>query len=266
VLSRELMGILCLGVVWVTALLVAAAALQDLADLRRIARRAKKAIVGVAQADIAEWKVELTARAIDVGGDEAITFHERRFVSDILGGTVLMGDSSYEVSPSEAGQVWLSAEARALAVSCSDTATFDEIYARARKAKGASHDACVRVGKGERVFVVGEVDGRAIKPQIISTIDPLVFCKVKAGLIALFIPLELAACALATALALSQPHFGRASTAGAICCIAFFLGVTPIAVALRERARRPHEAFLRVTWSRKALEPARAKGLTQRKT
>jgi hypothetical protein len=43
------------------------------------------------------------------------------------------------------------------------------------------------------------------------------------------------------------------SIIGAVACIAFFLGVTPVAVALRESVRRPHEAFLRSVWSRKAL-------------
>ena len=199
------MGVMCLGVVWVTALLVAAGALQDLADLRRIARRARGAIVGIARGDLAEWKAEQTARAIDVSGDEAIAFHERRFVSDIVGGPVEVGDVTYDVSPSKTGEVWVSEGARVAATSCPDAAMFDLVYAQAKKAKGASRDAVVRIGKGERVFVVGKLDGRRIDPEIVSTLDPVAFCRHKSLPLALFIPLELAACGLATALALRPP-------------------------------------------------------------
>src|SRR6185369_872480 len=82
-LPREVMGVLCLGVVWMTALLVAGAAWQDLRDLRAIVRRAKNAIRGtVIGGDLAEWAVEQTGRATD---DDAIAFHDREFHCEILG-------------------------------------------------------------------------------------------------------------------------------------------------------------------------------------
>ena len=253
-LSREIMGVFCLGVVGLTALLVAGAALQDLADLLGILRRAKRAVVGVAQGELGAWSVEQTGRAIDADGDEAIAFHERSFKSEVSGGQIALDGKTFEVAASSRAQVWIDEKRRLEALACHDTKTFDEVYAQARKAKGAARNVRVPVRKGDPVWVVGQVEGTRIEPEIVSTLDPVAFCRGKAALIALFIPLELALCALATYVALQPPHFGRTSIVGAVACFAFFLGVTPIAVALRERARRPHEAFIRAHWSRKALQ------------
>ncbi len=328
-LTREIMGIFCLGIVWVTALLVAAAALKDLGDLLRIARR--RFIVGTAENDLGEWTVEQTARALDAEGDEVIAFHDRGWKSEIFGGVVRDASGrAHEIAPSAPeplrgvgsqaslkseplrgvgsqaslkseplrgvgsqaslkseplrgvgsqaslkseplrgvgsqaslkSQVWVSEDMRRAATACADVATFDEVYAQARKAKGCRREVKVRIAKGQKVFFA--------EPSILSTIDPRAFCSRKALLVGLFIPLELAVCGVCTWLALRLPHFGPASVVGALCCFAFFLGVTPIGVALREHIRRPHEAFLRAQWSRAALvrpEPMSAQGLTQRKT
>ncbi len=247
-LSREVMGIFCLGVVWTTALLVAAAALHDLADLRRIARLARKVVTGVVvDGDFAAWNVDQTARAIDVKGGRAIAFHDRGFRSEIFGGNIRKDDGTvYEVSATN-GNVWIAEDVRKRAAECADDATFDDVYAQARKAKGHPRTTTVRVRAGDRVFVT--LSAR-LADTLVSTFDPAVFCAKKSALVAVFIPLELAVCAGATWLALQPPHFGRTSIIGAIACFAFFLGVTPIAVSLRESVRRPHEAFIRATWSR----------------
>jgi hypothetical protein len=257
-LSREVMGILCLGVVWTTAMLVAAAAWQEVRDLLAIARRAKRAVVGeVVSEDLAEWTVEQTGRALDAGKGRAIAFHDRGFRSEIFGGRVQTADATLEIAPGK-GQVWIGEGARREAVACPSAADFDAAYEPARKAKGLRREVRVRVRAGERVWIVaadaarGTSDARsgdAVTPAIVSTIDPAAFCRRKALGIAVFIPLELAACAAATRLCLALPHFGPASVAGAVACLAFFLGVTPLGVALREGARRPHEAFLRNRWS-----------------
>ena len=258
-LSREVMGLFCLGVVWVTALLVAGAAWQELRDLRALARRAKRAIVGTVEGDdLAEWSVEQTGRALDVAGDDAIAFHDRTFRSRILGGRVRVGDDLVEV-PAGDGEVWIDERARAEAADCAGAQELDTAYAQARKAKGFHREVRVRVRAGERVWVFGDV---------VSTIDPLAFCRRKSVGFALFIPFELVACAAATRLAMSTPHFGHASIAGAVACLAFFLGVTPLGVALREGARRPHVAFLRTRWSlrasRRALASATAEAAPQK--
>jgi hypothetical protein len=52
-----------------------------------------------------------------------------------------------------------------------------------------------------------------------------------------FIVGELAVCVICTAIALQKPVFGPLSRAGALSCLTFFLGVTPVAVWLRDRCR-----------------------------
>lgn len=248
-LSREVMGILCLGVVWTTALLVAGAAWQDLRDLRAIVRRTKRAIRGVVvEGDFAEWAVEQTGRATD---DDAIAFHDRAFHNEIFGGKVKTDGGVVEIAKAT-GAVWIDERAREDAASCGDVTTYDAAWPLARKAKGFSRTVRVRIRSGERVWILGEPNA----PEIVATFDPGAFCARKALLVVVFIVAELAACAAATRLALSVPHFGTMSILGAIACFAFFLGVTPIAVALRESIRRPHEAFLRTVWARKALAPS----------
>ncbi len=262
-LSREVMGIACLGIVWVTAILVALAALQDLADLRRIAKRARRAIVGTAVGDLAEWRVEQTGRAID-GRREAIAFHDRAFHGEVFASQIRAGGDEYEIASSDTAHVWLGNE-RAEGAACASDADFESAYPQAKKAKGFAREVRVRIHDGQRVHVLGKIDGKRITPEIVSTIDPIAFCRRKAMLIALFVPTEIVVCAAATALALVPPHFGRVSIAGAVACFAFFLGVTPLAVALRENARRPHEAFLRTEWLRALSQRvSREKSLTQR--
>ena len=239
-LSREIMAALCLGVLWVTALLVAGAAWQDFRDLRAIVKRARKMIEGVVKdGDLAEWSVEQTGRATD---DDAIAFHDRTFHCEVFGGRV--GDA--EIAPNAKGEVWIDDAAREEAAGCGDVTTYDAAHALARKAKGFARTVRVRVRAGQRVWVIGEGD-------LVATFDPRAWASRKSWLVLAFVPIELACCAAATRLALSVPHFGTMSIIGAVACIAFFLGVTPVAVALRESVRRPHEAFLRTIWSRKAL-------------
>lgn len=258
-LSREVMGVLCLGVVWMTALLVAGAAWQELRDLRALARRARRAISGtVVGDDLAEWRVEQTGRATDpplrgwrrdgVSGDEAIAFHDRTFASQVLGGRIEVDGETREVGASE-GEVWIDEKTRTDAAACADAKSFDAAYGPSRKAKGFAREVRIRVRPGQRVWIVGSLD----QPEIVSTVDPVAFCSKKALGFLAFIPLELLVCAAATRLALVTPHFGKASIAGAAACLAFFLGVTPLGVALREGAHHPSRAFLRNTWSRRSL-------------
>ncbi len=249
-LTRELMGLFCLGVVWMTALLVAGAAYQEFRDLRAIARRARRAVRGVVTGgDLAEWAVEQTGRATD---DGSIAFHDRAFHNDCFGGRIETGAGLVEILPATCA-VWVDARAREDAAGCDDVTTYDAAHALARKAKGFTRTVRVRVRAGDSVWILGDREGDRVTPSIVASSDPVAFATRKSLLIALFVPVELAACAAATRLALSTPHFGTTSILGAVACLAFFLGVTPIGVALRESVRRPHVAFLRTQWIRKDL-------------
>ncbi len=270
-LSREVMGMVCLGVVWLTALLVAGAAWQDLRDLRSLARRARRALEAtVTRGDgdggaLAEWSVEQTGRAID-GEREALAFHDRSFGSRVFGGEVEAGGASYRIT-SQDGQVWPAEAARDRAAACANGDCFEQAYAQARKAKGFRRHVRVAVRAGERVWVMGEREDGEInapkgQPLIVSSIDPAAFCARKSLLVAIFIPAELAACAAATRVACTAPRFGTTSVVGAILCVAFFLGVTPLAVALRESVRVPNVAYLRGTWTRPRRDRGAAVGST----
>jgi len=258
-LSREVMGIFALGVLWVTALLVAAAAWQDLRDVRGWWRRARRAVRGVVvtgdgdDQTLAEFRVEQRGRATDEARP-AIAFHDRAFHSRVHGGTVEIDGRARRLSGP--GEVWVEREQRGAAAACPGEAEFDEAYARAICASGFQRDVRVAVRAGDRVVVLGEVEGDAVVasegPLVVATFDPRRMLSRDAWALALFIPSELLACACVTWVALRPPHFGAVSVLGAILGLAFFLGVTPVAVSLREHVRRPSEAHLRGTWARRA--------------
>jgi hypothetical protein len=58
---------------------------------------------------------------------------------------------------------------------------------------------------------------------------------------------------LGTVLALWPPVFGHVSTLGALVLVGHFLGMTPLAMAARERSRWPAVQFLRGEWKRDAV-------------
>ena len=254
-LSNELMGLLCLATLWTTALLVAGAALQDMRDVWSFFRRARRALRGTiesAKGDVfAEWRVEQRGRALDAK-EEAIAFHDRTFESSLEGGSVRIQGELYAVQGP--GDVWATAEARTRAAVCADRATFDAAYAQATRAAGWQREVRVCMRPGDDVFVLGEIkDGTitgASGPLVVSSFDPARRFAFQLSAIAGFIVAELVACAAVTSIAVAPPLFGARSIVGAVLCLGFFLGVTPLAVALRESVRRPSEAFQRGTWRR----------------
>ncbi len=254
-LSREVMGLLALAILWVSALLVAGAAWQDLRDVFGLWRRARRALRGTvesAEGDVlASWSVAQRGRALDARHD-AIAFHDRAFRSTVGAGSVRIGARAYSVAGP--GEVWPSSTARASAAAA-DPARFDAAHAQATRAGGFEREVTVALRAGDEVFVMGEVSGeRLVAPAtgqlILSSFDPSGRLARHAWTIVGFIVGELGACALVSRVALASPHFGPSSIFGAVLCLGFYLGVTPLAVALRERVRRPSEAYLRGTWVR----------------
>jgi len=260
-LSRETMGVLSIAALWVTALLVAGAAWQDLRDVRGRWRRARSALRGRVESvegegALATWWVEQRGRALDSKG-EAIAFHDRAFHSSVAAGTVRVGERLYRVTGP--GEVWASPGARARAcLEADDPATFGAAYAHATRAAGFVREVRVSLRVGDEVFVLGETVGDSIVratgagngPLVVSGFDASPELARHAGAIVAFIVGELSACAWVTDVALSTPHFGARSIVGALLCLGFYLGVTPLAVALREKVRRPSEAYVRGSWRR----------------
>ncbi len=255
-LSREVMGLFCLGVVWVTALLVAGAAWQDLRDVWGRWRRARRALQGTVESGdgtdgaLGEWSVRQRGRALD-GKQETIAFHDRAFQSTLAGGAVCVGGRQYRIAGR--GQVWPGPEARARAAR-EDAAAFGAAYAQAVRAAGFEREVRVPVRPGDEVFLLGEVSGDSIVAGdgalVVATFDPAPALTGHVALLAAFVVAELAVAAVVTAVAALPPHFGPRSVVGAVLCLGYFLGVTPLAVALRERVRPPDEAYQRGTWTR----------------
>ncbi len=254
-LSQHVMGVACLVVLWSTALLVAGAALQELRDLGVLSRSLRELVSGeiVTEGPLAIHEVEQTGHALDVYAP-TIVFHDRTTKSRVLGGVVKVGDDTLTLEPSD-GEVWVDAKASALAMQ--DDSTFMDEWAASKKAKGIHRVVRTKLAKGDRVWVARDAKSTV---TLVSTSDPRAFVSSRRSLVVLFIIAELLTCGACTRLALTEPVFGALSTMGGALCLAFFLAVTPLGVALRDACRPPSRAQVRGTWSVKtdALTTQRA--------
>ncbi len=254
-LTWTVMGLACLAALWVTALLVAADAGKDLAALLRFRRRPVLQVTVESGAGdggaFATWSVRQRGRALDTRA-LAIAFHDRDFSSAIAGGTLRRGAQVYAVSGP--GELWVSPPERARAAACADVDRFEAAYGPASTSAGFQRTVQVAAGPGTPLFVLAKPVGEALvsagEPLVVATFDPRPQLTRQAALVAAFIAIELAAGGLATFVALRPPRFGTVSLGGAVLCLAFYLGVTPLAVGLRERVRKPSEAYLRNVWVR----------------
>ncbi|WP_437947849.1 hypothetical protein WME98_45215 [Sorangium sp. So ce296] len=273
-LTRELMGALALAILWVNTLLIAAAALKQLAavaaTLRRLGARPDQRGAALIEARVlrgdgrggalAGHRIEQVGRA-GAGGStrDEIVFADSGRGGEIYGGTVVAGGREIAIAPAVEGEVWVSrAEVRA-ASACPSEARFDEAYQHARKPRGFSRTVEARIGPGAPVWLLGDVE-RAVndadgadrmRPALVSSVDPRALCRRKIALLSLGVAGVLGGLVGCTALALSRPRFGPLSTAGGALCLAFFLLVQPLGTALRDAARLPSAAPARGRWVRR---------------
>jgi hypothetical protein len=255
-LSRETMGCLALGILWVNVLLIAAAAAKQLRAL--LARRASLAGAApgrVLRGDgpggaLAEHRVEQIGRAA-IGAD-AILFHDRAASGQVFGGTVALdGGSELAVPPSAAAEVWVDGVSLRGAVACASDEAFEPAYASASRAKGFVRTVAVTVGEGARVFVLAPRGGAVL----VASMEPRVLLATKAALGAAFIAAALIAAAACTALALRPPVFGPVSTGGGVLGLALFLLVQPAGTRVRDAMLVPSRTPVRGRWAK-----ARARG------
>ncbi|WP_437941893.1 hypothetical protein [Sorangium sp. So ce341] len=275
-LTRELMGALALAILWVNTLLIAAAALKQLASvaatLRRLGARLDQRGAALIEARVlrgdgrggalAGHRIEQVGRA-GAGGStrEEIVFVDSGRGGEIYGGAVVAGGREIAIAPAVEGEVWVSrAEVRA-ASACASEARFDEAYQHARKPRGFSRTVEARIGPGAPVWLLGDVE-RAVdgadrmRPALVSSVDPRAVCRRKLALLSLGVAGVLGGLVGCTALALSRPRFGPLSTAGGALCLAFFLLVQPLGTALRDAARLPSAAPARGRWVRRRARGA----------
>jgi hypothetical protein len=282
-LSREIMAAALLGVLWVTAILLAVAAFQDVRELLRRRRAFRPLGVGeagegmidggvVTRAEpgkLATLTVEQIGRAQD-GAVLSLVYGDRRYASRVAGGLLesARGEVKVEAAEGDAAEVWTTEVERERALACPGEAAFDDAYAGAKKARGHVREVTLSVGAGDRVFVAGVVqrdgdawtvrapEGRAL---VVATFDPRAFCTKHVAKMTAFVALELAFCAGATRLALWPPAFGPVSVGGAVLGLVFFFLATPIGASIRQQARVPSRAVMRTTWTSPSRRAAAVK-------
>lgn len=190
--ERELMAGLCLAVVWVHTLLIAARALDDVRRLGALRRRCVPARPGrvglVVGSPVREEpfagelaKANVVARippheqgakpALCYGlvqtartrGDGRIYFHDRQHGSRIEGEALLdaLEDSngeqrvSLEVTANETAWVWPDAREVKRKLECPSVESFDQLAQAAVGARGAERSLELNLLEGDRVHVVG---------------------------------------------------------------------------------------------------------------
>jgi hypothetical protein len=269
------MGVFALAVLWVNTLLVAAAALQ-----RFRALSAKRAALVPAEPragatglffgrlgarEGATVDGVVARRAIDQvgrygsGEGRSILWHDRHYCSEVLGGTLAVGDVTLDIGAAASAEAWTTDEAVESAAICTSSAAFDAAFEKARKAKGFLRTVDVPIRAGQDAWVAGTIvatDGgleiRAAEgqPLLVSTLEPRAWLSRKAlFLAAFFVPAVLAGAAVSTALALATPRFGTVSMVGAGLGFLYFLLVLPAGTAARDAVREPHEKILRGKWT-----------------
>jgi hypothetical protein len=250
-LTPELMGSALLSLSWLTALLIALDALIDArALLARLRAWRTTLVAGTVEADeLAVHEVEQRVRLFD-GRVPTLGFFDRAHVSRLRGGAVRVGDEVLEVTAGPDAEVWTQEAARHAAAGCPDAAAFDALAAQAKGAAGALRTVHTRITRGATVWLAGTRDGQAFRATLASDVDPRRWARAKLWLLLGLVVLDVAWVALGTALALWPPVFGLVSKAGAVVLVGHFLGLTPIAMALREKVRPPATAFLRGEWQR----------------
>ena len=282
-LSKELMGLLALAILWVNTLLIAAATGREIAALatwrRRLVKLTGDAGVGLVRARVtaglgpggalAAQRVEQVGRAAmsDDGGRRVIHFADRSAAGEVFGGSATRdeGDVEITVDAAASAEVWFSREALAARGACASDQDFDRAFVQAKKARGFAR--AVEAAARDEVFLFGHLrprgQGLALGPAkpgglLVATFDPRAWITRKLGLAALFLVADLAVAAGCTAWALWPPRFGLVSTLGGAACLGFFLIIQPAGTALRDAIRLPSRAEVRGRWVRSApvVEPS----------
>jgi len=250
-LTRELMGTALLGLSWVTAVMVALDALIDARSMRqRLGEWKTTLLQGTAVApELAVHEVEQRVKQLD-GDEPALVFFDRKHVSTVTGGAVTVGGETLEVNGAREAEVWIDEATRLAAASCSSPSMFDGMNTSAQGAGGGLRTVRTSLRAGAPVWLVGTKLGTKFEARVVAGFDPRTWAKSRLTASIGIMALSLAWAGVGTALALWPPAFGLVSTGGAVVLIGHFLGMTPIAMAAREKSRTPAFGFIRGTWKR----------------
>jgi hypothetical protein len=258
-LDGQMMGALALGLFWIHVLLIAAAALADLRELGRLARRvatgswAEVESARGPQGLLARQWVEQLGRLARRAGPREILFHDRAHHSEVFGGVLHTSSGTLELAPAagDRAAVWPSLDERAARAAQPEPGRFDAAASAAAKAKGFEREVETRIEVGARVWVAGRVEDGKLAPDptlIVSLADPRPWLARARMVVIGFVMLDVGVATLCTLLALWTPAFGLVSMLGAAGALGWFLGVQPLGVAVHDWVRTPDRAFLRGSW------------------
>lgn len=242
-LTSEVMGLWGLSLSWLTALLVALDLGIEFRKLGALAQDFRAVERGrVICAELARHEIEQRVRRLD-GQQPSLGFWDRAHHSHVLGGRVELDDGTVDVEADSSAEVWTTPQEKKRSAVLSE-AGFDSLSEQA-KGKGALRTVVTRIVNGDAVWMVGARREGRFHARVVASFDPRTWVSSMRIKILLVVALDWVWVALGTALAVWKPHFGALSTAGALLLLAHFLGITPIAVAVREQCRTPALSFLR---------------------
>lgn len=259
------MGLALLGLAWVTALMVALDALIDArAMLRRLGEWKQGLLQGTVVApELAVHEVEQRVKLLD-GSEPALVFFDRAHVSTVLGGPVKVGAEQLAVAPAPSAEVWVAQATRASAASCPSPASFDALLTAAQGPGGGLRTVRTSLSAGAPVWLMGTRRGATLEASLVAGFDPRSWASGRLAASLGIVVLNFAWVGFGTALALWPPVFGQVSTLGALVLLGHFLGMTPVAMAAREKSRTPAFAFIRGSWRRPSGDAPALSQLTAR--
>lgn len=243
----EFMAGLALTVFWVHLLIMAAAAVIDLR--RTLGEYASQRQSGFVRARVltatgpdevlAEHRVEQRGRS---KGDGKIHFHDREHSSQVHGGRIRIEDGT-EVDV-EAGEVWPDPKRVRDNAAPGGSASFEEAYGPARKAKGWLRTVVTPIRVGDEVWYAPGEGGTAILAQD----SPTAWFRGRSLLVSLAVILGLAIGGGLSVAALWPPLFGTVGKIGAFAMLVYFNLAQDAGRVINEYVRPPSRAYLRGVW------------------
>ena len=243
-LTNEVMGAFCLGVVWLNTLLIVMQVLQAERALARersaLGNVVHAKVLGTDAPSLAELRIAQMGRAITTGGPRRILFTDVSSISRLHAGTI---EGGLAIEPVESARVWWLGQGGERREK-----DFDASYSQADTSRGLGSELVVALGApGSSVWIAGE--GEPLRARVVSDRDPRVTLASGRRRAVLFVFLALSVLGGITALALVRPWFTGWSTLGGMLAVAYFLAVQPLAVALRESIAPPDQRKIGGLWS-----------------
>jgi hypothetical protein len=260
-LSREVMGVLALAILWINTGLIAAAALKQRWVLQRLSAELTSVRRGrVVRGDgpggaIAALQVKQVGRLV-AARVPSIVFHDQDHASILYGGRLAVesGDA-LDLASSERVEVWIEDSSYRDAAACASLAAFDAACADAKKARGFARRVEAPILSGQDLFIATLGRGHAEERLLVSTFDPASWLSKKMALVSFFVVAEILVAGACTAASLHPPLFGLVSTIGGAASLAFFLLVQPIGTQVRDAIRLPSRALRKGSWTQPGAAP-----------